>query len=187
MMPVAEPTTADEEAIARAVALLEARGFAVKPPRAIAPDLVVHLAGPPRGWGRDGHTLIRPKDPKKPAFISTYTDPQTRSYQAMLKFAAETAMGPRPLYGGALRVRINAIFEVPKSVSQKARGEMLSGIIRPTKKPDFDNLSKMVDAFKGIIWTDDVQIVDGRVVKAYGEKPLWEMEVYALKLRQQLL
>lgn len=177
----------DDEAIARAVALLEARGFAVRPPRKVPPDLLVHLAGPPRGWGRDGHTLIKPTNPEKKPFISTYTDPATRSYQAMLKYAAEMAMGGRPLYGGALRVRINAIFAIPVSTTIKAKAEMRSGIIRPTKKPDFDNLAKMVDAFKGIVWTDDVQIVDGRVVKAYGEKPLWEMEVYALRLRTQLL
>lgn len=177
-----------EDALGRAHALLVHHGYVVRKPQATPPaDLVVHLPGPPRGWGRTGHTIIRPKDPRKPAFVSVYTDSETRSYQAMLRYAAEQAMAGRALYGGALRVRINALFEVPASTSKKARAEMLSGIIRPTKKPDFDNLAKMVDAFKGVIWTDDVQIVDGRVVKAYAEKPCWEMEVYALRLRPALL
>lgn len=186
-MSVLEKADQDDSDIEHAVALLEARGFAVKRPRSIPPDLVVILPGPPRGWGRTGHTIIKPKDPLKPAFVSVYTDAETRSYQAMLTYAAETAMAGRPLYGGALRIRINALFGVPASYTQRRRRDCLSGVERPTKKPDFDNLAKMVDAFKGVIWTDDVQIVDGRVVKAYALKPAFEMELYMLRLHQTLL
>lgn len=186
-MAALDDAAADDVAIEQAVALLEARGFAVKRPRAIPPDLVVILPGPPRGWGRTGATIIQPKNPEKPAFVSLYTDKETRNYEAMLRFAAEQMMGGRPLFGGALRIRINALFAVPDSYSAKRRRDCLAGIERPTKKPDFDNVAKMVDAFKGVVWTDDVLIVDGRVVKAYALKPAFEMELYALRLQPQQL
>lgn len=186
-MAALDEAAADDVAIEQAVALLESRGFAVKRPRSIPPDLVVILPGPPRGWGRTGATVITPKTPGKKPFVSLYTDKETRSYEAMLRFAAEQAMRGRPLFGGALRIRINALFAVPDSYSGKRRRDCLAGIERPTKAPDFDNIAKMVDAFKGVAWKDDVQIVDGRVVKAYALKPAFEMELYALRLSPQTL
>ena len=49
---------------------------------------------------------------------------------------------------------------------------MLDGLIRPTKKPDWDNIGKVVcDALNGIAYRDDAQIVDSMVRKFYGEVP----------------
>ena len=49
---------------------------------------------------------------------------------------------------------------------------MLSGEIRPTKKPDWDNSGKIIaDSLNEIAYKDDSQIVDGMVRKFYGETP----------------
>ena len=40
--------------------------------------------------------------------------------------------------------RIIAYYEIPKSTSKKKRREMLEHRIRPTKKPDWDNIGKIV-------------------------------------------
>lgn len=166
----------------------ETASAAAPGPVRAAPDLVVTLPGHPRGKGRPRSTFI-PKSAKtgKGGFISTYTDSETRSYEAMLKYAGEQAMAGRPLFGGALRVRVTALFSVPESWSQKKKREALSGVIRPTGKPDWDNLAKVLDAFNQVVWTDDAQIVDGRVVKAYADKAALEVEIYLLRLRELLL
>jgi Holliday junction resolvase RusA-like endonuclease len=52
------------------------------------------------------------------------------------------------------------------------------GIIRPTTKPDVDNLEKTyLDALNGYIWCDDGQIVDGRTRKYYSVHPRVEVKI----------
>lgn len=49
---------------------------------------------------------------------------------------------------------------------------MLDGQIRPTKKPDSDNILKAVaDALNQVAYRDDKQIVDTQVRKFYSETP----------------
>ena len=55
---------------------------------------------------------------------------------------------------------------------------MLDGIIRPTKKPDADNVLKVVaDSLNHIAYKDDSQIVDAYVRKFYCEKPRIEVTI----------
>jgi Holliday junction resolvase RusA-like endonuclease len=57
---------------------------------------------------------------------------------------------------------------VPKSYSKKRTEACLSGLERPTKKPDWDNVAKSIcDAMNGIVYQDDTQIVDAYVTKVY--------------------
>ncbi|WP_260281308.1 RusA family crossover junction endodeoxyribonuclease [Pediococcus pentosaceus] len=59
---------------------------------------------------------------------------------------------------GALHVQIKFYRSVQKSVSKLERHRRLSGLHRPTMKPDIDNLFKAVtDACTGIVWKDDNQ------------------------------
>ena len=56
---------------------------------------------------------------------------------------------------------------------------MLSGEIKPTKKPDADNIVKIIcDALNNIAYKDDTQVVDLQVKKIYGgtEKVIVEIE-----------
>ena len=59
---------------------------------------------------------------------------------------------------------------------------MLSGIIKPTKKPDIDNIAKIIcDGLNGVAYKDDSQIIYLAVIKRYAEKgcvrvKLWEVE-----------
>lgn len=49
---------------------------------------------------------------------------------------------------------------------------MQDGYIRPTKKPDCDNIAKIIcDALNGIAYYDDSQIVKIEVDKVYNETP----------------
>ena len=50
------------------------------------------------------------------------------------------------------------------------------GIIRPTKKPDLDNIAKAVlDSLNGIAYKDDSQIVSMVVSKKYSNRPRVEI------------
>ena len=55
---------------------------------------------------------------------------------------------------------------------------MLKGLIKPTKKPDLDNISKVIcDAIshQGGIWHDDSQIASEMLSKYYSDKPRVEV------------
>ena len=48
---------------------------------------------------------------------------------------------------------------------------MLSGEILPTKKPDIDNILKVVaDALNGVAYLDDVQVIEVNADKTYSEE-----------------
>lgn len=71
-----------------------------------------------------------------------------------------------------LAITIEAYFSIPKSASKKNRTLMLKRVLRPVKKPDGDNIIKVVcDALNGLAYHDDAQIVDMVIRKYYAESP----------------
>jgi Holliday junction resolvase RusA-like endonuclease len=47
----------------------------------------------------------------------------------------------------------------------------LHGLLKPTGKPDADNIAKIVgDALNGVVWVDDSQIVLLTIRKMYAEE-----------------
>lgn len=77
-----------------------------------------------------------------------------------------------------LDMRIKAYYSIPKSASKKKRAAMLAGEIRPTKKPDMDNVVKIIaDALNQVAYRDDTQIVDCQCRKFYSENPRVEVTI----------
>lgn len=67
-----------------------------------------------------------------------------------------------------LEAKINVFFSVPSSFSKKKRLQALKGEIRPTVKPDCDNIAKNInDALNRIAYPDDKQITSLQVNKYY--------------------
>lgn len=148
--------------------------------RASAPPFVrVEYEVDPRGWERPGVRIIEPRNGGRP-FAIFYTPKKTKQYEAALRQLAQLQMRHREPVDGAVALRVTATMRVPESWSKKKRNAALAGTIWPTTKPDFDNISKMVDAFKGVIWTDDTRVVRGLVIKQYGERPSLLVEVYEM-------
>lgn len=136
-------------------------------------NLTITLAGPPMGKER-----VR----FQRATGRTYTPERTLTYEARVAHAGQIAMQGRPLLDGPLAVIVEAYFPVPESKPKKWKQDALAGVIRPTKKPDFDNVGKIcADALNLIVWTDDAQIVDGRVLKWYSATPRTVVTVQPLK------
>jgi len=103
-----------------------------------------------------------------------FTPKKTVTYEAEIVGAYRAAYPDRVLWekGVPLRLRVNAYYGIPKSATKRERAAMLAGEISPTKKPDFDNIGKIVsDALNGIAYHDDAQITDGKVRKEYSEEP----------------
>jgi Holliday junction resolvase RusA-like endonuclease len=95
-------------------------------------------------------------------------------------------------------ITILAYYPIPKSCYKfykrenvtrltKEGEKMLRGEILPTKKPDLDNISKIIcDAIThhGEIWDDDSQIVCSYLSKQYSEKPRVEVIVEEWKVNK---
>jgi Holliday junction resolvase RusA-like endonuclease len=102
---------------------------------------------------------------------AAYTPEKTRTYEQMLRLAAEDAMAGRPPLEGPLRLEMRVVAPIPPSWSKRKQDAARAGDLLPTGKPDWDNFGKVVDAGNLVLWVDDGQIVDGRVRKSYGDKP----------------
>ena len=144
------------------------------------PFVSVTLAGPPIGKGRPRFRYVPPGASGRPGFVTVYSPKETKSYEDALKWMAKAAMRGRPLLEGPLAVRVFAMMPVPASWSNKARDAALSGLTFPAKKPDADNILKMLDALNETVWKDDAQIVRSLVVKEYAEQPGLIVEVFKL-------
>jgi Holliday junction resolvase RusA-like endonuclease len=146
--------------------------------------IVVELPGQPQGKGRPRFRAVTTKTGR--SFATAYTPAKSRSYEAALAWAAKLAMqGRTPLYG-PLKVTVTAYMAVPPSWSNKKRDAALAGALRPVTKPDGDNIEKGAwDAMKTIVWLDDAQIVDGRVLKFYDERPRLRIEVSPLEVFEE--
>ena len=68
-------------------------------------------------------------------------------------------------------VKIIAYFKMPKTTSKKDKDLILDGKLSPTKKPDIDNIVKIIlDALNKMAFKDDNQITKLEVEKVYSEE-----------------
>lgn len=124
----------------------------------------------------------RPKFSTAGGFARSYTPKETVSYENLVKMEYERQCGGKMAPGDEeVLAVINAFFSIPKSVSKKKRADMLEGKIRPTKRPDCDNIAKIIlDALNGMAYRDDAQVVSAVVGKHYGETPHVEVQLFVL-------
>lgn len=98
----------------------------------------------------------------------SYTPKKTVDYENLvrscfLKSEHETWFDKEPL-----SVQIIAHYGIPKSTTKKDRALIADYKLLPTKKPDTDNIAKIVcDALNGVAYGDDAQIVRLFVSKDY--------------------
>ena len=122
----------------------------------------------------------RPRFSTLGGYVKAIDPAKSRNQKAFIKYLATTAAKQQcwtytylPLY-----VEIIAYMGIPKSKSKKWRAAAIRGQERPTKKPDVDNLFKLVtDALSGILYNDDKQIVSCRVQKWYSEEPQTKVKI----------
>lgn len=114
----------------------------------------------------------RPRFSRQGPYVRTFTPEKTANYENLVKLEYERQSGGAYFGETNLDVQIVACFGIPKSTSKKKREAMLRGAICPAKKPDCDNVLKIVcDALNGVAYADDKQIVKAGVVKMYLDVP----------------
>ena len=101
-----------------------------------------------------------------------YTPRQTIEYENLIR-ASYTAISKVKFEGNLpLEISILALFHIPQHASKKLKELMLNGDILPTKKPDSDNIIKIIlDALNGVAYRDDSQICRVYFEKMYAEIP----------------
>lgn len=135
------------------------------------------ILGEPKGKGRPrfcrntGHA-ITPKD--------------TVNYETLVRMEYGVAYSDFKFPDDAmLDMRIKAFYSIPKSASKKKRASMLANEIRPTKKPDMDNVVKIIaDALNQVAYRDDTQIVDCQCRKFYSDSPRVEVMIKDIQPKQ---
>ena len=112
--------------------------------------------------------------------VRTYSSKDTQNQTATIKFFAYQN-APRMLIKGPVKFTVRAYFAPPKSMALWKRSHIVSGEIRPTVKPDFDNIAKIIaDAINGIVWKDDSQVVSHHFEKLYSDNPRTEVIIEEL-------
>lgn len=117
-------------------------------------------------------------DGKEKKFAKAYTPEKTVNYENLVKMAyQEKAKGERFKDGDMLDVRIIAYYNIPPSTSKKRRTMMLEHKIRPTKKPDWDNIGKIVcDSLNNIAYHDDRSILRNAYRSWHFKRRIQEIE-----------
>ena len=101
-----------------------------------------------------------------------FTPTKTANYETLIALAAQQAMNGRDLIAGPVMVEMKIFVSVAQSWSKKKTTEALQGLVMPTKKPDADNVLKAIcDGINGIVFKDDVQVVNVSLSKRFGETP----------------
>lgn len=72
---------------------------------------------------------------------------------------------------GPIKALIIACYKIPKSYSKKRVQAIRDGLEKPTKKPDADNIAKIIlDSLNSVAYKDDSQIIELSIIKRYTEK-----------------
>lgn len=129
------------------------------------------VPGEPVAKGRPRFSVRKSKDGG--AYVSVRTPDKTVIYENQVKLEYREQTGGFKFPDDAmLEITIEAYFSIPKSAGKKKRAAMLTGEIRPTKRPDADNVLKSVaDSLNGIAYRDDSQIVRAVIDKYYDTAP----------------
>ena len=137
------------------------------------------IYGEPQGKGRPRFAHVGGR-------TMTFTPDRTALYENLV------AMEYRSQCGGwrfddhaALVMEVHAYYAIPASASRKRRNLMQSGKLRPTKKPDWDNIGKVIaDSLNQIAYRDDAQIVEARICKYYADDPRVEVMIQEVSIEK---
>lgn len=99
-----------------------------------------------------------------------YTPENTKDYEMLIKQYFKLKYPRYVPLENRVAVKIVAQFKIPKTATKKDKALIEEGLLSPTKKPDIDNIIKIIlDALNKMAFKDDNQITKIEVEKVYGE------------------
>ena len=127
----------------------------------------------PKGQRRARHA-------RRGKFSVTYKDEKQKHEENVLMTYLAKHQPVEPLQG-AVSFGFKAFLPIPKAKSRKWKQSARDGEIRPTVKPDLDNMCKHIkDCLTTMrFWEDDKQVVEylPGTGKYYSDNPRWEIEI----------
>ncbi|MBW6408995.1 RusA family crossover junction endodeoxyribonuclease [Clostridium weizhouense] len=97
------------------------------------------------------------------------TPEDTVNYENWVKICYQQQDGKH--IGGPVKAVINVYHKVPKSYTKKRLKAIREGLERPQKKPDADNVAKIIlDSLNKIAFDDDSQVIQLIVNKLWTEE-----------------
>jgi len=117
----------------------------------------------------------KPKGKGRPRFYQGHavTPKPTREYEQLIR-----SMWANKMLEGEIQVKIDIYYPLDSKANKAQKELMLANKIRPCKKPDIDNVIKIVlDALNGVAYNDDAQVTEVIANKYYSDKPRLEIEV----------
>ena len=97
-----------------------------------------------------------------------YTPENTKDYEMLIKQYFKLKYPRFVPLENRVAVKIIAQFKIPKTVTKKDKALIEEGLLSPTKKPDIDNIVKIIlDALNKMAFKDDNQITKIEVEKVY--------------------
>lgn len=136
---------------------------------------------------------MNPQGKARPKFRRTgraYTPAKTKQAEDIIREAWLTQSKMSFEKGTPLKLTLVGGYPVAKSTPKKQRALMLSGLIRPTVKPDLDNFAKLVlDSLNGYAYHDDAQVVSFKepFIKFYAETPFIGVIIEEIKEEESKL
>lgn len=98
-----------------------------------------------------------------------FTPGDTITYENWIKCCYQEQDGR--FIDGPVKARIEVYYKIPKSYSKKRVQAIRDGLEMPLKKPDSDNIAKIVlDSLNKIAFNDDAQVVELTVIKRWTEE-----------------
>lgn len=98
-----------------------------------------------------------------------FTPKETKDYENLVKMNYINQAGKYFL--GPVRARIEAYYKIPKSYPKKRVQAIREGKEEPVKKPDSDNIAKIIlDSLNSTAYKDDSQVIELTVIKRYTEE-----------------
>jgi Holliday junction resolvase RusA-like endonuclease len=137
-------------------------------------------------WTHTGRSSFIEKSQVKRLFIQQYPDPGTEAYEKVLAEAGALFMKGRPPTENPVALLMHAFKPIPESWTKRDKEAALAGAILPTSRPDDDNYLKIRDALDGIVWKEDSQCCDSRVIKRYSDQPALRVEIREFLPRDKL-
>lgn len=141
--------------------------------------VTITIPGEPRGWGRPT-PVARLRGDGTP-FVMMVTQDETRAAKKALLRAFRAKYPDHRPWTGPVMLRFTAVFETPATFSKALKEAAARGALYCVKKPDTDNIAKLIkDALNGAVYCDDQQVMGGGV-KRYGSPARVEISFESLE------